>query len=88
MTDLLREALAAGASYRRAYACGPVPMFKALASLLDEARLQGSFALESEMACGFGVCLGCVTPTKDGRFATVCKEGPCMPHDAVDWSRV
>ena len=88
VTDLLREALAAGTTYRRVFSCGPVPMFKALASLLYETGLAGSFALESEMACGFGVCLGCVAPMKDGRFATVCKEGPCLPHDAVDWSRV
>lgn len=88
VTEILRESLAAGTKYRRVYSCGPVPMFKALASLLDESGLEGSFALESEMACGFGVCLGCVAPMKDGRFATVCKEGPCLPHGAVDWSKV
>ena len=56
--------------------------------IADEAGLSTSFALESEMACGFGVCLGCVVPAQDGRFATVCKEGPCLPHTAIDWSRV
>lgn len=88
VTDLLRGALDGGARYRRLYACGPNPMFRTLARLCDEARLETSFALESEMACGFGVCLGCVMPTRDGRFATVCREGPCLPHTAIDWTRV
>jgi dihydroorotate dehydrogenase electron transfer subunit len=44
--------------------------------------------MESEMACGFGVCLGCVAPTADGRFATVCKEGPCVPPSFIDWKKI
>jgi dihydroorotate dehydrogenase electron transfer subunit len=88
VTELLTSALLGGARYRRAYACGPVAMFRALAPLLAEASLEGSFAMESEMACGFGVCLGCVAPTTDGRFATICKEGPCVPPTQIDWARV
>jgi dihydroorotate dehydrogenase electron transfer subunit len=88
VTDLFESALAAGTRYRRVYACGPVPMFRALARILEDGKIDGSFAFESEMACGFGVCLGCVAPTADGRFATVCKEGPCLPPSAIDWSRL
>jgi dihydroorotate dehydrogenase electron transfer subunit len=40
------------------------------------------------MACGFGVCLGCVVPTVDGRFATICKEGPCVSPAEIDWARL
>ena len=88
VTDLLGHALRSGARYRRVYACGPVPMFRTLAPLLKDADLEGSFAMESEMACGFGVCLGCVVPMADGRFATICKEGPCVPPTAIDWARL
>jgi len=88
VTDLVTQALDGGASYRRLFACGPLPMFRTLAKTVEAAKLDASFALESEMACGFGVCLGCVAPTTDGRFATVCKEGPCLPPSAIDWSRV
>ena len=88
VTDLLAQALQGGARYRRIYACGPVPMFRVLARLLQDANLEGSFAMESEMACGFGVCLGCVVPMADGRFATICKEGPCVPPTAIDWARL
>ena len=63
-------------------------MFRALAKLLAAAKVDASFALESEMACGFGVCLGCVAPMTDGRFATVCKEGPCLPPSVIDWERL
>jgi len=85
VTELLKSALDGGARYRRLYACGPLPMFRALARIVDEAKLDASFAMESEMACGFGVCLGCVVPTPGGRFATLCKEGPCVPPSFVDW---
>jgi dihydroorotate dehydrogenase electron transfer subunit len=88
VTDLLAHALEGGATWRRVYACGPLPMFRALAALLAAASLDGSFAMESEMACGFGVCLGCVVPTTDGRFATICKEGPCVPPTMIDWERI
>jgi dihydroorotate dehydrogenase electron transfer subunit len=88
VTELLTRALKGGARYRRAYACGPLAMFRALAGLLQDANLEGSFAMESEMACGFGVCLGCVVPMVGGRFATICKEGPCVPPSEIDWARL
>jgi dihydroorotate dehydrogenase electron transfer subunit len=88
VTDLVAQALEGGAGFRRLFACGPLPMFKALAKIVETAGLDASFALEAEMACGFGVCLGCVAPTTDGRFATICKEGPCLPPSVIDWSRI
>ncbi len=88
VTDLVTQALEGGVRWKRLFACGPLPMFRTLAAIVEEGKLDASFALESEMACGFGVCLGCVAPTTDGRFATVCTEGPCVPPSVVDWSRV
>ena len=38
------------------YACGPVPMMKALSSA---AKTSGQFSLEERMGCGFGACMGC-----------------------------
>jgi dihydroorotate dehydrogenase electron transfer subunit len=88
VTDILAHALEGGTSYRRVFACGPLPMFRTLAALVEKAGLDASFAMESEMACGFGVCLGCVAPTADGRFATICKEGPCVPPSFIDWKKI
>jgi hypothetical protein len=36
-------------------------------------------SLEERMACGVGVCRGCVTPVREGedwRYAAICREGP------------
>ena len=88
VTELLAQALEGGATYRRVFACGPLPMFRTLAALVAKAGLDASFAMESEMACGFGVCLGCVAPTADGRYATICKEGPCVPPSFIDWKKI
>ena len=46
------------------YVCGPEPMLRAVASLALRATASTcELALEAHMACGFGVCLGCVVPT-------------------------
>ncbi len=67
------------------YACGPMPMLAALAALAGRHGLTGQAALETEMGCGFGACLGCVVPHADGRWALCCKEGPVFRLDEVRW---
>jgi len=70
------------------YACGPNPMLKAVARLAVEAGVPCDLSLEAPMACGFGVCLGCVVPVKEGnetRFERVCVEGPVMPASRMAW---
>ncbi len=46
-------------------------------------------SMESHMACGFGVCLGCVVPTAKGtgygRYVRVCTEGPVFPAEELQW---
>ncbi len=39
-------------------------------------------AMERSMACGMGVCLGCVIETTSG-FKTVCREGPVFPLEQL-----
>lgn len=62
------------------YACGPTPMLKAVGALAIGADVPCQLALESQMPCGIGVCLGCVVPCPgDARgpvFRRVCTEGP------------
>ncbi|HHN75091.1 MAG TPA: dihydroorotate dehydrogenase electron transfer subunit [Acidobacteria bacterium] len=63
------------------FACGPHPMLAAVARLCLERQIPCQLALEETMACGFGVCLGCVVPRRHptdafDRFARVCTEGP------------
>jgi dihydroorotate dehydrogenase electron transfer subunit len=85
VTAALEEALAGGARYRGVYACGPMPMLAALAALAARHALEGEAALETEMGCGYGACLGCAVPHRSGRFALCCKEGPVFRLDEVRW---
>jgi len=76
VTAALARRLEEGRSYARALACGPDPMLKALARLADATGLAAEVSLEEPMACGVGVCLGCVVELADGRVVPSCKEGP------------
>jgi dihydroorotate dehydrogenase electron transfer subunit len=72
------------------YVCGPNPMLKAVAKLALAAGVPCDLALEAPMACGFGVCLGCVVPTRGAspseiRYERVCVEGPVMPAEHMAW---
>lgn len=66
------------------YACGPKPMLKAVAKIAIEKDLRGYVSLEENMACGFGVCLGCAVKTIHG-YKRVCKEGPVFPIEEIVW---
>jgi dihydroorotate dehydrogenase electron transfer subunit len=85
VTAALDAELAAGAAYRHLYACGPMPMLAALARLAAQRGVAGEAALETEMGCGYGACLGCAVPHVAGRFALCCKDGPVFALDEVRW---
>ena len=67
------------------YACGPMPMLRALAE--KTAALQGQFSLEARMGCGFGACMGCSIQTTRGAVR-VCKEGPVFDKGEILWTQV
>ncbi|MDI6765322.1 MAG: dihydroorotate dehydrogenase electron transfer subunit [Bacteroidota bacterium] len=60
------------------YACGPVPMLNALADVIKLHQVECEMSLEVNMACGFGICQGCVIElsTPERKYALVCKDGP------------
>ena len=62
------------------HACGPKAMLRALKKMKTGHRMY--FSLESRMACGWGVCLGCVVQTKEG-YKRVCYEGPVFSSEEV-----
>jgi len=66
------------------YACGPEQMLKSLSTLTAKYKMKGFVALEQNMACGVGTCLGCVVNTKGG-YKRVCKEGPVFPIEEILW---
>jgi NAD(P)H-flavin reductase len=64
------------------YACGPLPMLKALRELMLTRGIKGEFSLESRMGCGMGVCQGCAIQVKDG-YKLACKNGPVFPFQEI-----
>jgi dihydroorotate dehydrogenase electron transfer subunit len=89
VTDALRRRLDAGLTYGRVLACGPDPMLKAVGRLAAETGVDTEVSLEEPMACGLGVCLGCVVELDDGRMVPSCKEGPVFSTSrlAPGWRR-
>jgi dihydroorotate dehydrogenase electron transfer subunit len=53
-------------------------MVKSLKTLLEAAKVPCQVSVEERMACGMGLCFGCVVETKDetNPYKRVCKEGP------------
>jgi dihydroorotate dehydrogenase electron transfer subunit len=72
------------------YTCGPNPMMTAVVDLCRGRELPVEVSLETRMACGLGVCLGCVVPlaetTPDGApdYRRVCQDGPVFNGEEVD----
>ncbi|HHQ49549.1 MAG TPA: dihydroorotate dehydrogenase electron transfer subunit [Acidobacteria bacterium] len=85
VTAALERRLAAGERYAALWACGPNPMLRAVARLAAGHGLAAWLSLEERMACGVGVCLGCVVPASGGGHLRVCREGPVFPADAIRW---
>jgi NAD(P)H-flavin reductase len=61
--------------YAAVYACGPLPMLKAVAAKAAAAGVRCLVSLEARMACGVGACLGCTVRTTAGN-RRCCADGP------------
>ena len=74
------------------YACGPMPMLKALAAYAEEHGMEAQISLEERMACGIGACLGCICKSKTKDHHTnvnntrICKDGPVFDAKEVVFS--
>ncbi|MDE6926934.1 MAG: dihydroorotate dehydrogenase electron transfer subunit [Acetatifactor sp.] len=72
------------------YACGPMPMLRAIKAYAAEHHIRAYISLEEHMACGVGACLGCVVKTKDADHhshvnnARICTDGPVFEADEVE----
>ena len=67
--------------FDRFYACGPLPMLKAVCKALDA---PGEVSLEERMGCGAGFCYGCTIQTANGP-RRVCADGPVFDKEEVLW---
>ena len=69
------------------YACGPLPMLKAVRELSIKEKIPCQISLEERMGCGIGACLGCAVKVISGdspRYGHVCKEGPVFNASDVE----
>ncbi len=67
--------------FSRYYACGPMPMLRALGKGLS---IPGELSLDERMACGFGACMCCSVSTRDGA-KRICKDGPVFTAEELMW---
>lgn len=78
VTDALRDE---NMIYDYFYACGPLPMMRALC---NELPIEGQLSLDERMACGFGICMCCSLETRNGA-KRICKDGPVFYKDELIW---
>jgi len=71
-------------TFKKIYTCGPEPMMKAVAKLARTNDVDCEVSLENTMACGYGVCLCCVTETTEGHRC-VCTDGPVFDIKQLKW---
>jgi len=108
VTELLAQHLApsprpsppgeGGLSRTRVYSCGPHAMMREVARISREAVLAScQVSLENNMACGIGVCMGCVQKIRgaqagdasgrDWHYERVCADGPVFNAEDIIWDQ-
>jgi len=72
------------------FACGPMPMLRAIKQYAEKEGIPAYISLEERMACGVGACLGCVCKTKEVDHHShvnntrICTDGPVFEAREVD----
>lgn len=88
ISELLREDVKAGGSKAmkgmRLFGCGPATMMHSAAMICEDLAIESFFSVETAMACGIGLCQGCVVPVSTTHshgfeYKLACKDGPIFP---------
>jgi dihydroorotate dehydrogenase electron transfer subunit len=85
VTALLEPAIREASSPVKIYTCGPDRMMAAVAAIAEKAGALCEVSLETPMACGYGVCLGCPVKRTSGGYLYACMDGPCVDARTVAW---
>lgn len=86
LVERLEAAKAAGEAVE-ILACGPTPMLRAVRHVGLRHDVPTQLCLEEQMACGFGVCLGCAVPVHGEKpYRYCCTDGPVFDAREVRWS--
>ncbi len=67
------------------YAAGPNAMLHEVAKISEHYKIRAEVSLERYMACGMGVCLGCMIKMKNSEMKRACADGPVFNANDVNW---
>jgi dihydroorotate dehydrogenase electron transfer subunit len=87
VTDALESMLTSNRGALDVFTCGPDRMMARVAAICAAHDVPCEASLETPMACGYGVCLGCPVKTSDDGYLYACMQGPCIDARRIDWSR-
>jgi dihydroorotate dehydrogenase electron transfer subunit len=85
VTALLESAIRESAGKVMVYTCGPDRMMAAVADICQRLSAPCEVSLETPMACGYGVCLGCPVKRTSGGYLYACMDGPCIDATSIAW---
>jgi len=85
VTALLERAIRDAGRPVKVYTCGPDRMMAAVAAISESAGTLCEASLETPMACGYGVCLGCPVKRTAGGYLYACVDGPCVDARTIAW---
>lgn len=83
VTDMIE-----GLQFDTVYACGPLPMLKAVSRIAENKNALCYVSMEERMACGIGACLGCAVKLRGNNgeyYGHVCKDGPVFDSRSIVW---
>jgi len=90
VTDLLIEHLRTVPDMERKclFVCGPTPMLRKVQEIAAQFQIKAQVSVETIMACGFGVCVGCAVPMRfpdpgKKEYFLACKEGPVFNMEEI-----
>ncbi len=70
------------------YGGGPSGLLKKIGKISEDFNIPAFVSLENRMACGTGICYGCVTKIKTAsgwEYIRICKEGPVFNTKEIKW---
>lgn len=90
VTGPLEDHLAKRSTAPHVFACGPDAMLHRVSQITSHYNVPTQLSLESPMACGFGICVGCAVAVKSDcetgfTYKKVCTDGPIFRSDELYW---
>jgi len=87
---LKKEGAGGGLEMPKLFVCGPTGMMRAAQSLGAEFSIPCEVSLETEMACGIGICQGCPVLNEESvfqstgrKFRLACTDGPSFRAEEI-----